>query len=173
MTVKSGLLSALGLLSCSCLLAGLAGVRLNTSLSLPLGLYVRTSDANALLVEFCPAEPFASLSRDRGYRIRGVFCPDHAVPLLKPIVARAGDIVTTSQVGITVNGRLLPNTFPLRADAKNRPLTAWPLGTYTVLPGTVWVASTYNAASFDSRYIGPVEEKAVLGRLKPLWLFHS
>ncbi|MCC6585644.1 MAG: S26 family signal peptidase [Bryobacterales bacterium] len=75
--------------------------------------------------------------------------------------------------GIAVNGRLLPNTAPLRLDAANRPLRAWPSGTYRVRPGTVWVASTYGRGSYDSRYIGPVEEKSIRGRLRPLWLLHS
>jgi conjugative transfer signal peptidase TraF len=163
----------IGLLTTACFVAGVAGVRVNTSSSLPLGLYLRTGDTSAQLVEFCPAEPFGALSRDRGYRIRGFTCPDHAVPLLKTVIARAGDIVDVSPAGIAVNGRLLPNTLPLKADAAHRPLIAWPTGTYAVRPGTIWVASTYSRASYDSRYIGPVEEKLVRGRLKPLWLLHG
>jgi conjugative transfer signal peptidase TraF len=163
----------IGFVTATSFTAGLAGVRVNTSLSLPLGLYVRTTDEFAQLVEFCPAEPFASLSRDRGYRVRGFACPDHAVPLLKPVIARAGDIVNVSPAGIAVNGRLLPKTLPLKADAAHRPLIAWPTGTYAVRPGTIWVASTYSRASYDSRYIGPVEEKLIRGRLKPLWLLHG
>ena len=76
-----------------------------------------------------------SLSRDRGYRVRGFACPDRAVPLLKPVIARAGDIVKVSPAGIAVNGRLLPNTAPLPRDAANRPLQAWPSGIYRVRPG--------------------------------------
>jgi len=176
MTAKSGLRKVaitVALITVSAFVAGFAGVRVNTSSSLPLGLYVRTSQSSAGLIEFCPSEPYASLSRDRGYRVRGFACPDRAVPLLKPVVARAGDIVAVSPVGIAVNGRLLPNTAPLRSDAANRPLQAWPSGIYRVRPGTVWVASTYSRGSYDSRYIGPVEEKSIRGRLRPLWLLHS
>src|SRR5262245_20916073 len=116
MTAKSGLRNvavAVALITVSAFVAGFVGVRINTSSSLPLGLYVRTGQATASLVEFCPSEPFASLSRDRGYRVRGFACPDRAVPLLKPVVARAGDVVKFSPGGIAVNGRLLPNTAPL------------------------------------------------------------
>lgn len=108
----------------ACIAAGLAGVRINTSSSLPLGLYIRTDNTAAVLVEFCPAEPFASVSRDRGYRVLGFACPDGAVPLLKPVIARAGDFVEVSSSGIAVNGRLLQNTSPLRTDAAHRPLRA-------------------------------------------------
>jgi conjugative transfer signal peptidase TraF len=161
------------LITASGLVAGLAGIRVNTSSSLPLGLYILTDQSGARLVEFCPPEPYASLSRDRGYRVRGFSCPDRAVPLLKPVIARVGDIVEVSPDGLAVNGRLLPNTAPLLRDRANRPLQAWPNGRYQVGAGTVWVASTYSRASYDSRYIGPVEEKSIRGRLKPLWLLHS
>src|SRR5712664_2564577 len=99
-----------------------AGLRLNDSPSMPTGLYVRTSSASsASLVVFCPADPFARLSVERGYRSRGN-CPDGAEPLAKPMAARAGDIVELSATGMTVNDRLLPNTAPLVTDTAGRPL---------------------------------------------------
>jgi conjugative transfer signal peptidase TraF len=173
MTARSGLRSgatAVALITASGFVAGLAGIRVNTSSSLPLGLYARIDQSGAGLVEFCPSDPYASLSRDRGYRVRGFTCPDRAAPLLKPVIAQAGDIVEVSPAGLAVNGRLLPNTAPLPSDKANRPLDPWPSGIYRVRPGTIWVASTYSRASYDSRYIGPVEEKSIRGRLKPLWL---
>jgi conjugative transfer signal peptidase TraF len=160
----------LGVLVASAFAAGLGGVRINTSSSLPLGLYVRTDDLQATLVEFCPAEPFATLSRKRGYRVAGFSCPDRAVPLLKPVVAQAGDAVEVSAEGIAVNGHLLPKSSALAKDAAGRALTPWPNGHYEVESGFVWVASTYSNGSYDSRYIGPVEEWRIRGRLKPLWL---
>ena len=36
----------------------IAGVRINTSYSLPLGIYVRTRDVDARLIEFCPLRTF-------------------------------------------------------------------------------------------------------------------
>jgi conjugative transfer signal peptidase TraF len=173
MTAKSGhrsLALIVGAMAAVSFVAGIAGIRVNTSSSLPLGLYVRTSDPGATLVEFCPDEPFASFSRSRGYRVTGFSCPDRAVPLLKPLVAHAGDSVEVSRAGITVNGSLLPNTAALTRDAAGRSLTPWPSGQYRVEPGFVWVASTYSKGSYDSRYIGPVEENRIRGRLKPLWL---
>ena len=148
-------------------LFGLLGLRINTSPSLPVGLYVVTTDSSANLVEFCPAEPFATLSLIRRYRDPGI-CRDGGAPLLKPIVAKAGDAVELSGRGISVNGLLLPNTAPLSKDTKGRPLTAWPFGRYPVSPGTVWVASSYHSRSFDSRYFGPVYTTAIRHRLKAL-----
>ena len=143
-----------------------AGLRVNTTGSLPLGLYI-TTEKPANLVEFCPAEPFASLAIRRGYRARGS-CPDGAMPLLKPIVARAGDIVDFSARGMAVNGRLLPNTAPLALDSRGLPLPQWPFGYYRIAPGTVWLASSYSPKSFDSRYFGPLPVTAIRSCLRPL-----
>ncbi len=148
-------------------LCGLVGLRINGSPSLPVGFYMTSSEPDSDLVEFCPAEPFASLALSRGYRDQGV-CSDGGAPLLKPVVARAGDLVQVSGAGIAVNGRLLPNTAPLRADTKGRPLTSWPPSRYTVEPGFVWVASSYSPRSFDSRYFGPVAISSVRDHVRPL-----
>ena len=121
-------------------LASVLGIRINTSYSLPMGLYMRTSDPCASLIEFCPEGRFAVQSSERGYRTGG-FCPDGAVPLLKPVVARPGDTVEMSAGGIAVNGHLLEQTAPVPKDRLGRRLEAWPNGRYTVAVGTVWVAS--------------------------------
>lgn len=147
-----------------------AGIRINTSYSLPLGLYIATSDPTANLIEFCPVGVYAVESGVRGYRTRGTACPDGAVPLLKPIVALPGDEVAVTADGITVNGRRLPKTAALSRDAAGRSLTRWPNGVYDVRPGSVWVASTYNRGSYDSRYMGPIPVSQIRARLRPLWV---
>jgi conjugative transfer signal peptidase TraF len=130
-----------------------------------------TTDESAPLIEFCPDEPFASESSKRGYRSRGLICHDRAVPLLKPIVARPGDLVVVTSAGLEVNGERVPNTAPLQYDRVGRPLRAWPAGLYAVKAGTVWVASTYNAGSYDSRYMGPIDTHLIRRRLRPVWCF--
>lgn len=151
-------------------IATTVGIRINTSYSLPLGLYIVTADKSAHLIEFCPTEPSASQSSVRRYRTRGFGCSDGGVPLLKPIVASEGDVVAVSADGIAVNGTHLPRTQPLTADAAGRPLQAWPSGTYQVENGFVWVASTYNSGSYDSRYMGPIRVQQIRSRLRPLWV---
>ena len=151
-------------------LCGLAGLRINTTQSLPMGFYITGTEPHANLIEFCPAEPFASLAIERDYRDPGN-CPDGAAPLLKPVVAHAGDVVEVSRKGIAVNGSLLRNTAALKTDTKGRPLTAWKFGQYVVAPGTVWVASSYNPRSFDSRYFGPIPVSAIRDHLRPLLTF--
>ncbi len=152
------------------LCAGVVGIRINTSYSLPLGLYIATHDNRARLIEFCPEGVFSEQSARRGYRTAGFACPDGAVPLLKPIVATEGDQVEISPEGIAVNGALLPKTRALSVDWAGRALNPFPCGTYRVQSGTVWVASTYNRGSFDSRYMGPIRFEQIRTRLRPLWL---
>jgi len=149
-------------------ICGLAGLRINGSASLPVGLYLVTQHPNGNLVAFCPPEPFAQLAIERGYRDGGN-CPDGGAPLLKPVVARAGDLVELSPEGIAVNGRRLPNTAPLKNDTKGRPLTPWPTGRYTVGSDSLWVASPYNGRSFDSRYFGPVPLGSIRNYVRP-WI---
>ena len=148
-------------------LCGWLGLRFNPSPSLPLGIYITTDRPDVTLVEFCPAQPFARLAAERGYREKGT-CPDGAAPLLKPVAAKPGDIVDLSPRGIAVNGKLLPNTAPLRRDTKGRPLVPWNFGRRMVEPGTIWAASTYNRRSYDSRYFGPVNVASIRAQVRPL-----
>lgn len=151
------------------IMAGLLGVRLNISASVPIGFYLSTSRQEAQFVEFCPPAPLGSLSVDRGYRRRSARCPDGGEPLLKPIIAHADDIVEVSSDGIRVNGRLIPKTEALHQDSEYRPLSPWPAGLYRVAPREVWVASSYSFRSFDSRYFGPIRLNDIKSRLTPLW----
>jgi conjugative transfer signal peptidase TraF len=153
-------------------IAGIAGVRWNPTASVRTGLYVITDDANAPLVAFCPTGEAATEAIARGYRPRGLQCPDKYAALLKPVAARAGDKVEVSHNGISVNGRLLPNTASFKTDVKKRPMHVWPNGTYIVQPGTVWVLSTYNKYSYDSRYYGPIQLSTVITHAKPFWTSH-
>src|SRR5262245_50897351 len=61
-------------------ICGIAGIRINGSPSLPVGLYIVTTRYGANLVEFCPTGPFAQLAIARGYRDAGS-CSDGGAPL--------------------------------------------------------------------------------------------
>lgn len=147
-------------------LGAVLGLRVNLTPSLPLGIYHRSAQGD--LVEFCPPSEAGALAAVRGYRARGV-CPDGYVPLIKPVIARPGDEVGIDRRGIRVNGRTLPNTRAHRFDHEGRPLAPWPAGRYRVAEGALWVASSWNDGSFDSRYFGPIPLETVRVRLAPLW----
>ena len=150
------------------LACAILGIRFNLTESLPQRVFIVTNDDSAALVEFCPQGPAAELSIERGYRRPGI-CADGGAPLLKPVVARTGDVVEVSSNGITVNGKLLRNSAPRAKDSHGRPLAPWPQGSYVVSAGFIWVVSQYHPLSFDSRYYGPVSTALVRHHLRPLW----
>jgi conjugative transfer signal peptidase TraF len=154
------------------LVAGIAcwlfGIRYNDSVSLPSGLYLITRSRDANIASFCPEGDYGRISAIRAYR-GGGSCADGAAPIMKPIAARPGDVVEVSKNGITINGKELPNTQPKKNDRHGRPLEHYPYGTYRVATDQVWVVSTYNPNSFDSRYFGPIRTSIISCRLKPLW----
>jgi conjugative transfer signal peptidase TraF len=159
-------LLAIGFLCCLATCA-VFGVRFNTSESLPGLIYIITSDKSSPVIEFCLKGSSAGIARERGYRGRGI-CPDGSSPILKPVVAQAGDTVEVSANGIAVNGTLLRNTSPRTKDSRGRTLIPWRFGSYIVPQGCVWVASEYNPLSFDSRYYGPITVSQIRHHLRPL-----
>jgi conjugative transfer signal peptidase TraF len=157
---------ALGLLCLVFIIPAVAGIRINESPSLPIGLYM-INESRGHLVEFCPPEPFAALAIERGYRGAGN-CPDGGAPLMKPEIARTGDIVELNPSGVTVNGKLLPNSAPLQFDTQGRSLDHWRFGRSKVGQGEIWVISSFNARSFDSRYLGPITSCRIRHHLLPV-----
>jgi len=154
------------------LLLGVFGIRLNiASSSLPPGLYriVPAGKGSDLLI--CPTGIAEKVSVEREYRVKSFGCGDGYAPLLKPIAARAGDTVTLNDAGVAVNGKLLQDSKQYPKDGIGRPMPRVPFGTYAVLPGTVWVISSYNRFSFDSRYFGPIQLDEKVRYAKLFWLF--
>lgn len=145
-------------------------VTINSTASLPRGLWITTGDAGPAragdVVLICPpTDP-----QTRRYVAPG-FCPGRLVPLLKPVVAVAGDRVTATANGITVNGRAIPNSAPVGKDEGGRPLKAYKFGTYIVRAGQIWLISSYDSLSYDSRYFGPLDTNQIDDKERPLWTF--
>ena len=138
----------------------------NLTASLPEGLYQIVTPGQSNIIVFCPTGFASDFSIERGYRLDGN-CPDKHAPLLKPIVAQAGDTVTVQPTGIYVNGKRLPKSQQYTIDSLHRPLPRYPSGTYIVQQGTAWVISSYSSTSFDSRYYGPIQLSEVVHYVKP------
>lgn len=149
------------------------GFRQNLTESQPPGIYRLTDLATDPLVSFCPTGEASTITSQRGYRAESWACPDGHAPMLKPIAARPGDIVTVSHDGIAVNGIPLPNTRSFAFDNRHNALNQWPEGTYTVQPGTLWVISTYNERSYDSRYFGPIAAASVVHHAHLVYTFKN
>jgi conjugative transfer signal peptidase TraF len=150
---------------------GLAGLRLNLTGSLPIGLY-RVSHAAPVreaIVLACLPPAVAAFARARGYVPNGGQCPGGVLPVGKPILAISGDTVTLTPTGLLVNGTPVPNSRALAADRQGRPLPGLTVGRYVVRPGTVWIVSSYSRFSFDSRYFGAVETGQIRANVRRLW----
>lgn len=102
----------------------------------------------------------AALAARRGYLPLGV-------PLLKPVAAVAPEQVCV--VGRTVRIDGVPVATILSADTMGRPLLSWQ-HCRRLRPGELFLLSTRNPASFDSRYFGPVATSSVIGAAHPVWL---
>lgn len=151
--------------------SGLAGLRLNLTGSLPVGLYVASPGApvRGALVLACLPSGVAAFAKERGYVPQGEECPGSMGAIGKPVLAVGGDTVTVTPIGLLVNGAPVPNSRPLAADRKGRPLPRLLMGTYVVSPGELWVLSSYSRLSFDSRYFGAIQASQVRARLRRLW----
>jgi conjugative transfer signal peptidase TraF len=149
----------------------LAGLRLNLTGSLPVGLYLvsRAALGRDALVLVCLPVSVAEFAKARGYVPRGGSCPGGLVPVGKHVCALPGDTVTMTSTGLLVNRTSVPNTQPLDVDHKGRPLPRPALGRYVVRPGALWVVSSYSRFSFDSRYFGPLDIAEIRAHVRQLW----
>jgi len=147
-----------------------AGLRVNLSGSMPIGLY-RVSSAPPMrgaMVLACLPVDVAVFAKSRGYVPNGG-CPGATAPIGKVVLAMAGDSVEVTAEGLLVNGRLVRNTKPLAVDSAGRSLARFPDGTYVVSHDELWLYSPYSERSFDSRYFGPLPLSCVLNRVLPVW----
>jgi conjugative transfer signal peptidase TraF len=145
------------------------GLRINTSRSIPLGLYRQTHQplARGEYVLFCPPPtPLFFKARQRGYISAG-FCPGELGYMMKKIAALPGDKISISAQGVTVKGKWLTHSQPLPCDGLGRSL---PQITFTdsLKPHEILLMTNQSDLSFDSRYFGPLNEAQIKGVIKPL-----
>ena len=118
------------------------------------------------LVELCPPEAIAGMATERDYVEHGP-CPGGTVPFLKLVAAVGGDRVDIDARGVSVNGRLLPNSIGHRMDKHGRRLPVQPYGMQIVPHGDVWLYGT-DEWSLDSKQFGPVPAASVRYHVRPL-----
>src|SRR5690625_599083 len=102
----------------------------------------------------------ATLAAQRGY------LPVH-VPLLKRVGAVAPQRVCVVDGRVWIDGAPVATVLP--ADRLGRPLPSWAHCRRLRL-GELFLLSTTNPASFDSRYFGPVNMSSVIGVAHPILL---
>ena len=102
----------------------------------------------------------AALAAQRGYL-------PARIPLLKRVGAVAPQHVCMFDGLVWIDG--VASAAVLPADRLGRPLPSWQQ-CRSLRPGELFLLSSANPASFDSRYFGPVSASAVIGVAHPVWL---
>jgi len=144
------------------------GFRLNTTPSIPLGIYRAIGGAaqKGDIVAFCPPNtPTFIEALHRGYIEHGD-CPSGSYEMLKRILAAKGDRVEVSPDGVRINGRFVAQSAPQLADGMGRPLPQ--LNTDWTLEDGEYVVMGDGPDSFDSRYYGPIHARQISAAIKPV-----
>jgi conjugative transfer signal peptidase TraF len=149
------------------------GVRVNTSKSIPLGVYWTTSKPveKGDYVLFCPPDTAVMAeARRRGYLAAGL-CPGNYGFMMKKILAAGQDAVLIGRDGVTVNGVQLPYSTPLDSDSDDRPLPHFQPDHFTLKAAEVMLMSDVSSTSFDARYFGPVDRVQIRTAIKPVFIW--
>jgi len=146
------------------------GARINTTRSIPLGLYWASSKPveKGDYVMFCPPQVGVfDMAKERGYINTGL-CHGQFGYMMKRILAAKNDAVTVSDDGVRVNGELLPFSRPLKADKGGRSMPRYQSDSYTLGHYEVLLMSDVSAISFDSRYFGPINRSQIKTVITPV-----
>ena len=154
------------------LLCGLAyavGLRLNTTPSIPVGVYQLTHDAlsKGAFVYFCPSRSTVfDMAKELGYISAG-FCPGGYGHLMKKILATQNDVVIIGKAGVQINGQWLPLSTPLLTDGAGRPLPQYE-SLRILAVGEFLLMAENNDYSFDGRYFGTIKREQIEGVIRPV-----
>ena len=129
----------------------LSGGRINTSSSIPIGLYWIKKDPIQIgeYVIFCP--PQNELFKEaliRGYIDSG-FCPSGFGYMMKRVLALHGDTVSINPLGVWVNNQFIGKSMPYKKDEQGRLMPKLNL--------------------HDARYFGLIKQNQVKAVIKPVF----
>lgn len=147
-----------------------AGARINTTHSIPLGLYWITNEPLSVgsYVMFCPPDSHAfRIAETRDYIGPG-YCDTGTEQLMKRVLAAKGDTVTVTPQGVTVNGERLPHTASFEHDPAGRSMPDFHADHYRLQSGEILVMGLASPLSYDSRYFGPIPAAAVTSTIIPI-----
>jgi conjugative transfer signal peptidase TraF len=146
------------------------GARINTTKSIPIGLYWISNEpvAKGAYVMFCPPQNGGFVeAKERGY-IGAGFCPGGFGYMMKRILAAKNDIVAINDEGVRVNGELLPLSVPRKVDTVGRALSQFRVDRYTLGETELLLMSDVSDTSFDGRYFGPINRSQIKTVIRPV-----
>lgn len=147
-----------------------SGARVNTTESLPLGLYWTTHEPieKGAYVMFCPPnQPLFDVAKHRGY-IGAGFCDGGYGYMMKRILAAKGDTITVDAKGVAVNGAMLAHSMPLTSDDSGRMLPRYTVQSLQLGANDLLLMSDICDESFDARYFGPIARAQVKWVIRPI-----
>ena len=134
----------------------------NPSNSVPPGWYrvgpLYSLHVGSIVLARLPADA-AELAAQRRY------LPEH-IPLLKRVGAMSPQQVCIEKHIVRIDG--VAEAVARTVDGRGRPLSAWQ-HCRRLHDGELFLLSSTNPTSFDSRYFGPIAVSAVIGSAQPLW----
>lgn len=159
-------------------LAWWTGLRINTTASLPVGLYRTVNEhdhmgttgwARGAIVIWCPPDtPLFQSAKARGYIAAG-WCPGQLGYLIKRVAALSGDTVSVGPGGVHVNGEFVHSTVPLTQDASGRSLPATVIASHRLTQDEVLLLADGSLQSFDGRYFGLIPISQLKAELRPVF----
>lgn len=149
----------------------------NPSASMPRGLYLlrATAPAAALqrgeVVAACvPNTEAAKVYRERDYMGTSTRCTSGLPPVMKPLAGLPGDTVEVTNLGVLVNGQLLPKSRVFDTDSDGLPIAHLPIGwRQTLTQSEFFLLANHIERSLDSRYYGSVQRTDIHGLVLPIY----
>ena len=148
---------------------GLAGLRVNFSPSVPVGLYLYVPGpvARNNLVQACLPDAIARYAVRNAIVFTGGACSNGTEPIVKMLAGEPGDVITVDR-DVRVNNRTWPSSRIRTRDARGRAVDMrLPPGTFTIAPNHMLLLGLHSQ-SWDGRYFGALPSSAVTGRWLPL-----
>lgn len=144
------------------------GVIINTSSSMPIGIYIKKFSAiqRGDIVAVCLDAASTRLGLQQRYLKAGFHCQGSR-PLIKKIIAVPDDQITLTDDYLAVNHQFYfyPTFY---RDSRGKALLVFPRGNYQSTKN-YWLLGTLDPHSWDSRYWGPVFRENIIENLHP-WL---
>lgn len=142
------------------------GVRINTTPSIPVGIYkiIDKRPSKGDIVSFCPPNtPLFQEIKLRGWINKG-FCDGELGTMMKIIVAESGDTISIDPSGVFINGE----RYPYSKQVPNLNLPVMKLHNRSLIDGEILTMTDNNPLSFDGRYYGILNKSDIGNVLKPI-----
>lgn len=131
--------------------------------SMPRGIYreVNRLPAKGEIAASCLTYEVAQHGLERGYFLKGN-CDTGIQPVIKPIQAMEGDVVSIEEGEISINGQIVHGYQVHSIDSQGRPLKKFYHGEQKLKKGEFWLMSNFKDNSYDSRYFGAVSVEYIV-----------